>query len=195
MDFECFWYCWWFRSLANQLRLAVYPIIYKVLGTIPHINAKALGRWDSCRDAGLISEAGFSGDFGPRGCCTLPCNWQFAPENRKGTDCNSGWFGVLPSGGIPPFDIFCVPNLRSKHGKSNPTIASLLEELRYFRYEGSISYPVWLVARAKLNFKPAKSICFQSINALENKKPLESSKIPGYLEISTILKGLLRLQP
>ena len=25
------WYCWWFRNPANQLRLLVYPIIYKVL--------------------------------------------------------------------------------------------------------------------------------------------------------------------
>ena len=25
------WYCWWFRNPANQLRLVVYPIIYKVL--------------------------------------------------------------------------------------------------------------------------------------------------------------------
>ena len=27
---ERFWYCWWFRNLANQFRLVVYPIIYKV---------------------------------------------------------------------------------------------------------------------------------------------------------------------
>ncbi len=25
------WYCWWFRYPANQLRLVVYPIIYRVL--------------------------------------------------------------------------------------------------------------------------------------------------------------------
>ena len=25
------WYCWWFRNPANQLRLVVYPIIYRVL--------------------------------------------------------------------------------------------------------------------------------------------------------------------
>ena len=25
------WYCWWFRNPANQLRLEVYPIIYRVL--------------------------------------------------------------------------------------------------------------------------------------------------------------------
>ena len=24
------WYCWWFRNPANQLRLVVFPIIYKV---------------------------------------------------------------------------------------------------------------------------------------------------------------------
>ena len=27
------WYCWWFRNPANQLRLVVYPMIYKVLAT------------------------------------------------------------------------------------------------------------------------------------------------------------------
>ncbi len=32
---DIWWYCWWFQNPANQLRLAVYPIIYRVAYYIP----------------------------------------------------------------------------------------------------------------------------------------------------------------
>ena len=86
-DFECFWYYWCFKNPVNSpveigrtysiiykvlyiqkvVDMVVSPIIYKVLapsqvvmvGFLNHqcYLSKALGRWDSCRDAGLISEA------------------------------------------------------------------------------------------------------------------------------------------
>ena len=31
LSFQTWEYCWWFRNPANQLRLVVYPIVYKVL--------------------------------------------------------------------------------------------------------------------------------------------------------------------
>ena len=34
------WYCWWFRKILHQLRLVVYPMIYKVL----YISSRA-GFW------------------------------------------------------------------------------------------------------------------------------------------------------
>ena len=92
-------YCWWLRNPASQLRLVVYPIIYKVLAPSQGVSrisepSVAPARKSSQKEAGSSSNHPFSG-------CTFSTNMssQTSTKNhplQKNTDTTGQMFPEMP---------------------------------------------------------------------------------------------------